>query len=42
MELSVNIGALRLANPILAASGTFGYGVELPTWWTSIASAASS
>jgi dihydroorotate dehydrogenase (NAD+) catalytic subunit len=28
MELSVNIGALRLANPILAASGTFGYGVE--------------
>ena len=27
-DLSVNIGALRLANPILAASGTFGYGVE--------------
>jgi dihydroorotate dehydrogenase (NAD+) catalytic subunit len=24
----VNIGALRLSNPILAASGTFGYGVE--------------
>jgi dihydroorotate dehydrogenase (NAD+) catalytic subunit len=24
----VNIGALRLANPIIAASGTFGYGVE--------------
>jgi dihydroorotate dehydrogenase (NAD+) catalytic subunit len=24
----VNVGALRLANPILAASGTFGYGVE--------------
>jgi dihydroorotate dehydrogenase (NAD+) catalytic subunit len=28
VELSVNIGALRLVNPILAASGTFGYGVE--------------
>jgi dihydroorotate dehydrogenase (NAD+) catalytic subunit len=24
----VNVGALRLANPILAASGTFGYGIE--------------
>ena len=24
----MNIGALRLSNPILAASGTFGYGVE--------------
>lgn len=28
VDLSVNIGALRLRNPILAASGTFGYGVE--------------
>ncbi len=27
-DLSVNVGALRLQNPILAASGTFGYGVE--------------
>lgn len=27
-DLSVNIGALRLQNPILTASGTFGYGVE--------------
>ena len=27
-DLSVNIGTLRLSNPILAASGTFGYGVE--------------
>jgi len=26
--LSVRIGALRLRNPILAASGTFGYGLE--------------
>ena len=24
----MNVGALRLSNPILAASGTFGYGVE--------------
>jgi dihydroorotate dehydrogenase (NAD+) catalytic subunit len=28
VDLSVTIGALRLANPIIAASGTFGYGVE--------------
>ena len=28
VDLSVNIGALRLSNPVLAASGTFGYGVE--------------
>ncbi len=28
VDLSVNIGALRLSNPIIAASGTFGYGVE--------------
>ncbi len=28
VDLSVNIGALRLPNPILTASGTFGYGVE--------------
>src|SRR5260370_37483054 len=27
-DLSVQIGALRLSNPIIAASGTFGYGVE--------------
>jgi dihydroorotate dehydrogenase (NAD+) catalytic subunit len=27
-DLSVEIGAVRLSNPILAASGTFGYGVE--------------
>ncbi|HWX38734.1 MAG TPA: dihydroorotate dehydrogenase [Candidatus Sulfotelmatobacter sp.] len=27
-DLSVNVGALRLSNPIIAASGTFGYGVE--------------
>ena len=28
MDLGVSIGALRLSNPIIAASGTFGYGVE--------------
>ncbi len=27
-ELAVEVGALRLSNPIIAASGTFGYGVE--------------
>ena len=28
VDLSVNVGALRLSNPVLASSGTFGYGVE--------------
>jgi dihydroorotate dehydrogenase (NAD+) catalytic subunit len=28
MDLSVSIGALKLANPVIAASGCFGYGVE--------------
>jgi dihydroorotate dehydrogenase (NAD+) catalytic subunit len=28
VDLSVSIGALRLANPVIAASGTFAYGVE--------------
>jgi dihydroorotate dehydrogenase (NAD+) catalytic subunit len=28
LDLSVNVGALKLANPIIAASGTFGYGLE--------------
>ena len=28
VDLSVTLGALRLRNPILTASGTFGYGVE--------------
>jgi dihydroorotate dehydrogenase (NAD+) catalytic subunit len=28
VDLSVNLGTLRLRNPIFAASGTFGYGVE--------------
>jgi dihydroorotate dehydrogenase (NAD+) catalytic subunit len=28
LDLSVQVGALRLKNPIITASGTFGYGVE--------------
>jgi dihydroorotate dehydrogenase (NAD+) catalytic subunit len=28
MDLSISIGTLRLKNPLLAASGCFGYGVE--------------
>jgi dihydroorotate dehydrogenase (NAD+) catalytic subunit len=28
MDLSVRIGSLRLANPLIAASGCFGYGLE--------------
>src|SRR5256714_3881996 len=28
MDLSLNIGSLRLKNPLIAASGCFGYGVE--------------
>jgi dihydroorotate dehydrogenase (NAD+) catalytic subunit len=28
VDLSVRVGTLQLANPVIAASGTFGYGVE--------------
>ncbi len=28
VDLRVQVGALRLANPVIAASGTFGYGLE--------------
>ena len=28
MDLSVRIGSLTLKNPLIAASGCFGYGVE--------------
>lgn len=28
MDLSVNLGSLSLNNPVIAASGTFGYGLE--------------
>ena len=27
-DLSVNIGDLHLKNPVMTASGTFGYGLE--------------
>ncbi|MDO4992456.1 MAG: dihydroorotate dehydrogenase, partial [Prevotellaceae bacterium] len=27
-ELKVNIGNLRMKNPVMTASGTFGYGIE--------------
>jgi dihydroorotate dehydrogenase (NAD+) catalytic subunit len=27
-DLSISLGGLRLANPVMSASGTFGYGVE--------------
>lgn len=29
-DLSVEVGSLRLGNPVLCASGTFGYGMEIP------------
>jgi len=29
VDLGVQVGALRLRNPVIAASGTFGYGLEL-------------
>ena len=28
VDLRVSIGSIRLKNPIIAASGTFGYGIE--------------
>src|SRR5712692_2944565 len=28
IDLSAEVGSLKLANPIIAASGTFGYGLE--------------
>jgi len=30
VDLSVDVGALHLRGPVLAASGTFGYGTEVP------------
>ena len=27
-DLKVNIGKLQLSNPVMTASGTFGYGIE--------------
>lgn len=31
-NLQTRIGALELRNPVLTASGTFGYGEELASW----------
>ena len=31
MDLSVRIGTLTLKNPLIAASGCFGYGTDTPT-----------
>jgi len=28
VDLSVKLGGLELVNPVIAASGTFGYGLE--------------
>ena len=28
MDLSVNLGGIKLDNPVIPASGTFGYGLE--------------
>ncbi len=28
MDMSVDIGGIRMANPVMVASGTFGYGPE--------------
>ncbi|MGN0827523.1 MAG: dihydroorotate dehydrogenase, partial [Kiritimatiellia bacterium] len=28
MDLSVNLGGIRMKNPVTVASGTFGYGQE--------------
>jgi dihydroorotate dehydrogenase (NAD+) catalytic subunit len=30
VDMSVTVGAMRLRGPVLAASGTFGYGTEVP------------
>src|SRR3979411_957569 len=30
LDLAVQVGGLRLRGPVLAASGTFGYGTEVP------------
>lgn len=32
LDLSVRIGSLRLQNPVIAASGTFGFGREMADW----------
>jgi len=34
VDTSVAVGAVRLPNPVIAASGTFGYGTEFAGWST--------
>ena len=34
-DLSVNIGKLNLSNPVMTASGTFGYGLEFQDFCSS-------
>ena len=41
-DLSVRIGSLRLKNPVIAASGCFGYGVEYAGALTELGEASSS
>jgi dihydroorotate dehydrogenase (NAD+) catalytic subunit len=34
-DLSIDLGFIKLKNPVIASSGTFGYGLEfalLPAW----------
>ena len=32
-DLSVSLGGLRVKNPVLSASGTFGYGIEFAPFY---------
>ena len=33
VDLTVDLGKLVLSNPVIAASGTFGYGLEHTEFW---------
>jgi hypothetical protein len=33
--LATTLCGILLRNPVIAASGTFGYGVDFESWWTS-------
>ncbi len=39
VDLAVDLGPLRLANPVVTAAGTFGTGREAAPTWTRRASA---
>ena len=32
MDLTVDLGFMKLKNPVIAASGTFGYGIEFSSF----------